>query len=710
MSSRNEKLELARKKLKQFKKQKNAAAADQNSANDGQNLSSNSSLNGNLAASSPGRAHSPLRVEDFVQDINERSSGNLLSTPNSNSQGYVIASMPPPDPNPVNSQIVPSIQFNSAEEMFSLRSELSEAVTTITKLMNEKSQLEALVEATKSYYTEHFSKNAEAYAQQVSEYQKSMQQGVQEMEKKYQLEIEYRKKLEEQVGEFQETQEKLKNDNKNLTTELEKTKEIVEEIQEKLMTKNNAVHNLEIKNEELTNSLELANLSLKQHRVSLMNLEDNQSKDRKSKFEIEKMQAQVDSAKESLQDCQSQNNVLKTELKNQRALAEKERTELKSDCFALKEQIESISSEKAKLLKQVEDLTSKLENVEVTYIPRTDVADINAKLQQMTIEKEEYLLEIDSNQRKIEKLTGAVNKITKQFDDLHEENEQLKSQSVDKTALIEKSESDRVTISRALTQNTELKKMYDESETKRESLEAQVKTLEDTVLSFRSKAELYDSTLQELLLSKNQLENQTEEMKELKTVLGRYSAIELVSVETNTEVTPLESIPQKEFLDVALDPVFAESSSEEQIVSDVSFEAQEVQTTEPETIENSTETSNELIEQNPEKLEALLDAKETEITYLKSSCENNTFEIAHMKERIEQVELEKEKSVEEYREKVSMLEKALTEKSEIVGDLETKLEAEGKANEESKAVSTNESKSLMDNYRKLQVGESFPDC
>merc|ERR1711972_733771 len=179
-------------------------------------------------------------------------------------------------------------------EVINLRSELSEAATTITKLMNEKTQLEGLVEATKSYYSEHFAKNAEAYAQQVSAYQKSMEQGVQEIEKKYQLEIEYRKKLEEQIGEFQETQEKLRSENKKLDSELDKKKEIVKEIQEKLLTKNNAVHNLEIKNEELTNSLELANLSLKQHRVSLMNHEESQSKDRKSKFELEKMQAQVE--------------------------------------------------------------------------------------------------------------------------------------------------------------------------------------------------------------------------------------------------------------------------------------------------------------------------------------------------------------------------------------------------------------------------------
>ena len=699
MSTKSEKLELARKKLKQYKKSKGAVPSEQDSVNENHHLSSNSSLNGNLVANSPGRFNSPLPAEpDYFSDHLNIIYGSHHSNFNE-SQGYVMASLPPPNPTP-NTKIMPAMQFDSAEEIMTLKQELTEAVSTISRLMSEKTQLESLVDATKAYYTEHFTKNAEAYTQQLTTYQQSMQNGFQEVEKKYNLEIEYRKKLEDQIGEFQESQEKLKKENKALESELEKRKEIIEEIQEKLLTKNNAVHNLEIKNEEMTNSLELANLSLKQHRVSLMNLEDSQSKDRKAKFELEKMQAQLENTKETARESQTQNNSLKADLKNQRALHDKEKSELKSEAFGLKEKIESLTSEKSSLAKQVEKLSEAIQSVEAKYMLKSDVAELSSKNQQLILEKEYLLSEIESGHKKIEKLSAALSRLTKQIDQLEEENKALKSQNSDKATLVERSESDRVTISRALSQNAELKQMLEDSENKRDEFSAQAKTLQNKVDTLESKAELYDSTLQELFLTKNELENIKQEFEESKSALEAISNVQKVSTETNTE--GFEDGEKRAFSDIGVDPM--ESEISEELTAEVSVELRDVQTnTEEEYCSTTTaETGTETSEGSMNTVETLKD-KCAELEQLKATCDARELDISHLTARIDEAEKRKETETREQQERVEALQKALTEKTAVIERLESKIEEEEKTMEESKAVSSSESKSLMDNYRKLQV-------
>ena len=53
------------------------------------------------------------------------------------------------------------MQFASSEELMQLKVELETAVATISALTEEKQRLETMVEATKNYYNDQFTKNAE---------------------------------------------------------------------------------------------------------------------------------------------------------------------------------------------------------------------------------------------------------------------------------------------------------------------------------------------------------------------------------------------------------------------------------------------------------------------------------------------------------------------------------------------------------------------
>ena len=525
-----------------------------------------------------------------------------------------------------------------------------------------------------------------------------MVQSVGELEKKYTVEVQYRQKLEDQISEFQTNKEQLKKENANLKQDLEKTKEIVDEMQEKLLTKSNLVHNLEIKNEELTNSLELANISLKQHRVSIMNLEDSKSKDRKMQFEKEQMQIQITKSKELLTAAQKENSTLTEELRKQREVAEKERAALKNEIFSLKELNEKNLVEKGELAEKIEKLNDQIANIEVKYILRSDVSDIKTQLQQAALEREQLIAESDSKSKKIEKLAESMNKLTAQYDSLEEQNSKLKSESVDKKALVEKSESDRVTISRALGQNAELKEMVVEKDKKIDVLSKELQSMKDKVSTMESKAENYDSVAQELFLAKNDLENKTQELTEahevLKDLMDREKFVECES-QTEESGEPIKT----ETREAGIDPMPCEveagkSEKQQKECFEVALNTDALSDLQKRVLNEGQRYFDQVEKVNAEKLDALNEQLQSQAT-----------EVDTLKKAFEDTLNEKQVLEAENKQKVEDLESQLKEQISLVDVLKNEKDSNQSANIEHEATMTASNNALKDNYRKLQVGQ-----
>ena len=539
----------------------------------------------------------------------------------------------------------------------------------------------------------------QVYTSQVNAYQQSMVQSVGELEKKYTVEVQYRQKLEDQISEFQTNKEQLKKENANLKQDLEKTKEIVDEMQEKLLTKSNLVHNLEIKNEELTNSLELANISLKQHRVSIMNLEDSKSKDRKMQFEKEQMQIQITKSKELLTAAQKENSTLTEELRKQREVAEKERAALKNEIFSLKELNEKNLVEKGELAEKVEKLNDQIANIEVKYILRSDVSDIKMQLQQATLEREQLIAESDSKSKKIEKLAESMNKLTAQYDSLEEQNSKLKSESVDKKALVEKSESDRVTISRALGQNAELKEMVVEKDKKIDVLFKELQSMKDKVSTMESKAENYDSVAQELFLAKNDLENKTQELTEahevLKDLMDREKFVECES-QTEGSSEPIKTETREAGIDPMPCEVEAGNSEKQQ------KECVEVALN---TDENLSDLQKRVLKEGQSYFDQVEKVNAEKLDALNEQLQSQATELATLKKAFEDTLNEKQVLQAENKQKVEDLESQLKEQICLVDVLKNEKDSNQSANIEHEATMTASNNALKDNYRKLQVGQ-----
>ena len=739
MSTRQEKLELARKKLKQYKKQKQQESKkDRNSTNvsggdsnlnkqeattsaggviedlhSQSQLSSNSSLNGSVtngsyhhvvhSSSSPPVVNVTANYDDMDSDGEDGAPSSPYSvladaqggSPNTQS-GLVMTMIPPPDRNP-NSSIVPSIQFTSSEELLQLKVELETAAATISALSEEKQRSEAMIEATKNYYNEQFTRNAEVYTSQVNAYQQSMMQSVAELEKKYTVEVQYRQKLEEQISEFQNNKEQMKKENTNLRQDLEKTKEIVDEMQEKLLTKTNFVHNLEIKNEELANSLELANISLKQHRVSIMNLEDSKSKDRKMQFEKEQLQIQITKSNESVAALQKENTTLTEELKKQREITEQERTGLKNEIFSLKELNEKHLAEKTQLQEEIEKLNDQISNIEAKYILRSDVTDMNSKLQQATIEREQLIAESDSKSKKFEKLVESMNKITAQYDTLEEENAKLKRENVDKRALVEKSENDRVTISRALGQNAELKEMVVEKDKKIDQITKELQSSKDKVSTIESKAENYDSIAQELFLAKNELENRTQELNEVQEIVKEMmNRDKYVDCEAQTEEV-LGETTKAEVCETGSDPISKEEESYE--TQKESVECTEVSTSTP----DLSDLQKQVLDQGQTYLEDVETKNAEKYAELSESLQSQTSQVENLKKKLEDVSKEKQSLVDANAQRVQELEAQLKEQNSLIEILQKEKGSSVESSNQNEASITASNNALKDNYRKLQV-------
>ncbi|KAM9370818.1 golgin subfamily A member 2 isoform 2-T2 [Phaethornis superciliosus] len=336
-----------------------------------------------------------------------------------------------------------------SKEQAALREQLQVHIQTIGILVSEKSELQTALG-----HTQQAARQKSGEAESLAARLHSSRQRVSELERTL-------SSISMQQKQSEKHNKELVKERDDLKLELYKRSKSSEEIKQQNSELSEKVHSLVSKNsamkldmEDLHKKLEMAELMIQQFSNQAGSLDANQqfqmALDEKASLET-----QVAQLSESLHQLQAERDQYVEKLKEERSIWQ-QRVE------QLSEQVHTMVEEKEKHMAHIRELEADITELLSKSGPTAAELSLQEEIQRLLQEKEELHGQYQAQVRDNEQLSHLNQEQEERLLELEKAVQRYNEESADRQQILEDMQSDKATISRALSQNRELKEQLAE--------------------------------------------------------------------------------------------------------------------------------------------------------------------------------------------------------------------------------------------------------
>ncbi|XP_061867431.1 golgin subfamily A member 2 isoform X3 [Colius striatus] len=349
-----------------------------------------------------------------------------------------------------------------SKEQAALREQLQVHIQTIGILVSEKSELQTALG-----HTQQAARQKSGEAESLAARLHSSRQRVSELERTL-------SSISMQQKQSEKHNKELVKERDNLKMELYKRSKSSEEIKQQNSELSEKVHSLVSKNsamkldmEDLHKKLEMAELMIQQFSNQAGSLDANQQL-QMALEEKASLETQIAQLSESLQQLQAERDRYVEKLKEEQSVWQQRVQQLS-------EQLQTVTEEKEKLMVQIRELEANITellnkeavkpmDVEPSLPAGPTAAELSLQqeIQRLQQEKEELHGQYQAQVRDNEQLSHLNQEQEERLLELEKTVQRYNEEAVDRQQILEDMQSDKVTISRALSQNRELKEQLAE--------------------------------------------------------------------------------------------------------------------------------------------------------------------------------------------------------------------------------------------------------
>ncbi|XP_027733590.1 golgin subfamily A member 2 isoform X2 [Empidonax traillii] len=348
-----------------------------------------------------------------------------------------------------------------SKEQAALREQLQVHIQTIGILVSEKSELQTALG-----HTQQAARQKSGEAESLAARLHSSRQRVSELERTL-------SSISMQQKQSEKHNKELVKERDNLKMELYKRSKSSEEIKQQNSELSEKVHSLVSKNsamkldvEDLQKKLEMAELMIQQFSNQAGSLDANQQL-QMALEEKASLEAQVAQLSESLQQLQAERDQYVEKLKEEGSIWQQRVQQLS-------EQVHTMAEEKEKHMAQIRELEANITELMSTSVKPMDVEpssppgptaaelSLQEEIQRLQQEKEELQGQYQAQVRDNEQLSHLNREQEERLLELEKAVQRYNEESVDRQQILEDMQSDKATISRALSQNRDLKEQLAE--------------------------------------------------------------------------------------------------------------------------------------------------------------------------------------------------------------------------------------------------------
>ncbi|XP_033923277.1 golgin subfamily A member 2 isoform X2 [Melopsittacus undulatus] len=348
-----------------------------------------------------------------------------------------------------------------SKEQAALREQLQVHIQTIGILVSEKSELQTALG-----HTQQAARQKSGEAESLAARLHSSRQRVSELERTL-------SSISMQQKQSEKHNKELVKERDNLKLELYKQSKSSEEIKQQNSELSEQVHSLISKNsamkldmEDLHKKLEMAELMIQQFSSQAGSLDANQHL-QMALEEKASLEAQVAQLSESLQQLQAERDQYVEKLKEEQSIWQQRVQQLS-------EQVHTMAEEKEKHMAQIRELEANVTELlsksvkpmdtEPSSPERPTAAELSLQeeIQRLQQEKEELHGQYQAQVRDNEQLSHLNREQEERLLELEKAVQRYNEESVDRQQILEDMQSDKATISRALSQNRDLKEQLAE--------------------------------------------------------------------------------------------------------------------------------------------------------------------------------------------------------------------------------------------------------
>ncbi|XP_042686523.1 golgin subfamily A member 2 isoform X4 [Centrocercus urophasianus] len=349
-----------------------------------------------------------------------------------------------------------------SKEQAALREQLQVHIQTIGILVSEKSELQTALG-----HTQQAARQKSGEAEDLAARLQSSRQRVSELERTLSSISMQQKQSEKHNKELVKERDNLKLELYKQSKGSEEIKQQNSELSEKLrsLVSENSAMKLDV--EDLHKKLEMAELMIQQFSSQSGNVDANQQL-QMALDERASLETQIAQLSESLQQLQAERDQYVEKLKEEGSIWQQRVQQLS-------EQVRAMAEEKEKHMAQIQELESSVtELLSKSAVKPMDVEpslpagptaaelSLQEEIQRMQHEKEELHGQYQAQVRDNEQLSHLNREQEERLLELEKTVQRYNEESVDRQQILESMQSDKATISRALSQNRELKEQLAE--------------------------------------------------------------------------------------------------------------------------------------------------------------------------------------------------------------------------------------------------------
>ncbi|XP_010016137.1 PREDICTED: golgin subfamily A member 2, partial [Nestor notabilis] len=349
-----------------------------------------------------------------------------------------------------------------SKEQAALREQLQVHIQTIGILVSEKSELQTALG-----HTQQAARQKSGEAESLAARLHSSRQRVSELERTL-------SSISMQQKQSEKHNKELVKERDNLKLELYKQSKNSEEIKQQNSELSEQVHSLISKNsamkldmEDLHKKLEMAELMIQQFSSQAGSLDANQQL-QMALEEKASLEAQVTQLSESLHQLQAERDQYVEKLKEEQSVWQQRVQQLSEQVHTMAEEKEKHMAQIRELEANVTELLSKSAvkpvDIEPSSPERPTAAELSLQeeIQRLQQEKEELHGQYQAQVRDNEQLSHLNREQEERLLELEKAVQRYNEESVDRQQILEDMQSDKATISRALSQNRDLKEQLAE--------------------------------------------------------------------------------------------------------------------------------------------------------------------------------------------------------------------------------------------------------
>uniref|UniRef100_A0A8C3NLS6 Golgin subfamily A conserved domain-containing protein n=1 Tax=Geospiza parvula TaxID=87175 RepID=A0A8C3NLS6_GEOPR len=336
-----------------------------------------------------------------------------------------------------------------SKEQAALREQLQVHIQTIGILVSEKSELQTALG-----HTQQAARQKSGEAESLAARLHSSRQRVSELERTL-------SSISMQQKQSEKHNKELVKERDNLKLELYKRSKSSEEIKQQNSELSEKVHSLVSQNsamkldvEDLQKKLEMAELMIQQFSSQGGSLDANQQLQMALEDKAS-METQVAQLSESLQQLQAERDQYVEKLREEGSIWQQRVQQLS-------EQVHTMAEEKEKHMAKIQELEDNVTELLSTSGPTAAELSLQEEIQRLQQEKEELQGQYQAQVRDNEQLSHLNREQEERLLELERSVQRYSEEAVDRQQILEDMQSDKATISRALSQNRDLKEQLAE--------------------------------------------------------------------------------------------------------------------------------------------------------------------------------------------------------------------------------------------------------